>query len=317
MKRKTYWTGLITIGNERLEPKPPFEGAGWTATLAPQRRQPPRVYEGREVILHANSWASAQRALDLIDGCHQLLRGDPPIFPFHAIAHNPSEPEWMEKDQRETLAEKVWSTGGFSLACAVTAKASRRKKWVYAVAEYKFSQSLYSVHHVNLTPFRSPHLAVSSFPGDHVMFSHAIMSAYSAVEDLGLDLRASARTPSRIDGQWNPVVKHELEERLRKSHVDLAETTLWTVRGPRRRIEKKRPVPATARAPWAGWSVRDSELHITDAIAYASWLRSRVASHGVKELTRALSPYDVVNVQHLARRLLLESLGFWRIHEEE
>lgn len=317
MKRKTYWTGLITIGNERLEPKPPFEGAGWTATLAPQRRQPRSVYEDPELVLHANSWPSAQRALDLIVGCHQLLVHPVPGFGFLPIAHNPSEPEWMEKGQRETLAEKFMTTGGFPLACAVAAKASRRRKWVYAVAKYKFSLSLYSVHHVDLEPFRSPHLAVSPFPGDHVMFSHAIISAYSAVEDLGLDLRASARTPSRIDGQWNPVVKHELEERLRKSHVDLAETTLWTVRGPRRRIEKKRPVPATARAPWAGWSVRDSELHITDAIAYADWLRDCVAAHGVKKLTRALSPYDVVNVQHLARRLLLESLGFRRIHAEE
>lgn len=223
----------------------------------------------------------------------------------------------MEKNEREALVDKRMTTGGFPLACGVAAKASRRTKWVYAVARYKFSLSLFSVHHVDLEPFRSRHLAVSSFPGDHVMFSHAIISAYSAVEDLGLELRASASTPSRINGQWNPVVKQELEARLRKSHVDLGETILWTVRGPRRKIEKKRPVPAMARAPWAGWPVRDAELHITDGIAYSDWFRDCVASHGVRDLTRVLSPHDVVNVQRLAQRLLLESLGFWRIQEKE
>ena len=50
---------------------------------------------------------------------------------------------------------------------------------------------------------------------------------------------------------------------------------------------------------------------LVDAISYASWLRSKVASHNTKALTRGLSPYDVVNVQHLARRLLIEVLGIF------
>jgi hypothetical protein len=40
----------------------------------------------------------------------------------------------------------------------------------------------------------------------------------------------------------------------------------------------------------------------------------RVAAHssGDKSYLRVLSVYDVANVQFLARRLLLESLGYWR-----
>jgi hypothetical protein len=32
----------------------------------------------------------------------------------------------------------------------------------------------------------------------------------------------------------------------------------------------------------------------------------------MRELVGVLSPYDVANGQFLARRLLLETLGFWR-----
>jgi hypothetical protein len=60
----------------------------------------------------------------------------------------------------------------------------------------------------------------------------------------------------------------------------------------------------------------DSEIPVIDAIAYAEWLRSGVASHAVNDLTPVLSPYDVINVQHVARRLLLETLGFWRWSEK-
>ena len=311
-KQHRFWTGMITLGNEPDQPKPPFKGAGWKAGFAVQRRDRSFVSEGKEIVLYASSWASAQRALDLIAGCHQLVTGDPPVFRVDSIAHNDSEPEWMEPEERKAQVKRTWSTSAIPLACSVAAKASRRRKWVYAVAKYKFSLSLYSVHCVDLEPWKAPHLRVSSFPGDHVVFSHAIISAYSVVEDLKLAVNASFKAPSRINKQWNPVVKKDLEERLTKAGINIGETILWTVRGPKRKIEKRRALPDGTKAPWSAWIVRDSEIPVIDAIAYAEWLRSCVASHGVKDLTGVLSPYDVTNVQHLARRLLLETLGFWR-----
>jgi hypothetical protein len=267
------------------------------------------------VVLHASSWESAQRGLDLIEGCHQLLSGCAPIFPVQQIAHNGSEPVWMQAEERKALAEETCSTSGFPLACAIAAKATRRRIWMYAVAEYKFSSSLFSVHHVDLEPRSAPQLRLSTFPGDHIIFSHAIMSAYSVIEDLGLEVRASSARPSRIGGEWNPEVKADLEKRLKKAGINLRDSLLWTMRGPKRKIEIQRPVPGRAKAPWSSWDVRDCEIDVIDAIAHAGWLRSCVASHGVKRLTPALSPYDVINVQHLARRLLLERLGFWRWYE--
>jgi hypothetical protein len=235
---------------------------------------------------------------------------------MHPIAHNQTEPNWMGQEERHHQQDMTYSTADFPLACAIAAKASRRRHWAYAIAKFKFSKSLYSVHHMDLEPWFSRHLPISSFPDDHIMFSYSIIAAYSALEDLGIELRASASRPSRVKGEWNPIVLQDLEGRLIKGGVNLKETLLWTVRGTKRRIEKRRPIPPAAKAPWSGWTVRDSELPLTDAIAYADWLRDCVASHNVKVLTRVLSPYDVVNVQHLARRLLLECLGFWRWHEK-
>jgi len=169
-----------------------------------------------------------------------------------------------------------------------------------------------SIHHIDLEPWKAPYRAVSSFPGDQVMLSYAIISSYSVVEDQKLTLQASSKNPSRIKGKWNPAVKWDLEERLHRAGVDLKEPILWLARGPQRKIEKRREIPDGTNAPWSASIVRDTEIPIIDAIAYAEWLRSGVASHAVNDLTPVLSPYDVINAQHVARRLLLETLGSWR-----
>ena len=49
-----------------------------------------------------------------------------------------------------------------------------------------------------------------------------------------------------------------------------------------------------------------------DAIARASFLRSRVSSHKLGRKAASLTALDVANVQLLARRLLLEHLGVFK-----
>jgi hypothetical protein len=314
MKRgfERFWTGMVTHGEEPYQPDPPFRGAGWTARLEEPWPRTNRVIGGREIVLAAASLESAQRALNLIHNSHILVQGAADLFPVQPLAFNALQPEELGPEERAAVERYMYSAGNFPLAVAIASRASWRKATVYAVAKYAFSQSTFSIQAVDLDPWHAPHLPISTMPDDHVMFAHAIIGAYSVVEDLGLNLRASASRPSRIDGAWNPEVKADLERRLREAHVDLDEKLLWTARGPRRRVERKRAFPDGDAAPWAGFPVRDADVGIVDAIAYAEWLRSAVASHGVKDLTPSLSPYDVINVQHVARRLLLERLGFWR-----
>ena len=281
------------------------------AELVPEDREFNHIVGGMEIVLHARSWPAAQRALDLINGCRQLVNGNPDIFGrVHPMAHNDEEPEWMDDAERASLPELLMSQSWLPTACAIAAKASRRRRWVYAIAKYKFSLELYSVHHMDMQPSYHIYHRVSAHPDDHVLFSHAILSAFGAIEDLGLNVPAGPGRPSRIGGAWNPTVLADLQARLRDHGIDPAEELLWTVRGPVRRIEKSRPLPPGTSPSWAGGPVRDRKVALVDAIAYSDYLRDWAAAHVVNPLTRSLSPYDVVNVQHVARFLLLASLGF-------
>lgn len=45
--------------------------------------------------------------------------------------------------------------------------------------------------------------------------AQAIIIFYSVIEELGLEIRANRDNPSFINGRWNPVIKNELENRLK------------------------------------------------------------------------------------------------------
>jgi hypothetical protein len=204
-------------------------------------------------------------------------------------------------------------TDGVPTACAIAAKASFRLKNVYAISKYNFSITNCSIFSVDLEPYISGHISVSPFPDDHVRICQAIVSCYSVLEELGLEIRASQNKPSMINGNWNLPVKNDLEDRLTKAGINLQETSLWTLRGPKRKIERKKAPVLSSMEEWSnGRMIRDSSIELIDAIAYASWLRSYVSSHKTKDITSVISPYDVINIQHLSRRLILETLGYWR-----
>jgi len=212
--------------------------------------------------------------------------------------------------------QRGYSGQNIPLACMIAAKASFRRAHTYALFKLMLSYELHSLHTMDLEPHYSPYLPKSAFPYDHVSLAQAVVLAYGVLEELGLEVRASEKRPSMIGGEWNPDVRNELERRLRQARINLAETVLWLRRGPRTRLEKERPPRIVSKAAWAyRRDVRDVEVQVIDAIADLSWLRSKVAAHKMRELATVLRPYDVSNAQNLARRLLLEKLGFWRCLE--
>ena len=91
---------------------------------------------------------------------------------------------------------------------------------------------------------------------------------------------------------------------------------LWTQRGTPTRIERGRPTPPVAQVPWQWGRVRDIDVQVIDAIADISFMRSRIASHRLDELSDALTIYDVANAQFVARRLLLEVLRTWTHYDD-
>ena len=314
--KRMFFTGLLIGPDEAGQPSPQFKGAGWDVTFIKEKRDLSKLENARVVVISAKSWHRAQYALNLVLSSILLYSGEPPFSEMNLVAYNDDEPEFNNPLYRKAVTKRYMGTVDIPIACAIAAKVSRKRKWVYALTKYKFSICLYGMFSADLEPFRSPYLSVSPFPEDHIKFSQAIVSAYSGIEDLGLEIRASEKRPSRINGKWNTPVRRDLEDRLESASIDLNDTTLWTIRGPKRKIEKKRTIPSFEKASWAGGAVRDAEIEMVDAIAYSGWLRDCVASHSVKELTKVLSPYDVVNVQHLARRLILETIGYWRYYEK-
>jgi hypothetical protein len=311
---KEFLTGLIAL-DEEINPKPPYNGAGWSARLENAGK---RLVNRKEVLINAKYWVTAQRALGLILASIYLVTGDSPSLAVGEglVAHNQSEPPNLgDMDETSIIKRKfaTYATSHVPLACAVAAKASRKKDFTYALSKYNFSINLFKSEHDDIDPFLSlRQLSISQFHYDHIIFAHCIISAYSVLEELELEIRASEQKPSTKDGKWNPQVKNDLEERLEKKGVNLSERMVWILRGSPRKIEVKRPPRLKSKMRWSAGNVRDAEIEVIDAILYASWLRSKVSSHKINELTISLTPYDVENVQHLARRLLLESLGYWR-----
>jgi hypothetical protein len=311
---KAYKTGLLVAVKNRNDPKPPYKGKNWQVQIKKVKR---KTRTSNEIIILSNTQEAAQRALNLILGCLNLYSGQAIFSPgqFQLLAYRD------EDIKNLPLSEKVrfsnyHGSDGIAIACAMAGKASFSLKNIYAISKYNFSITNCSISRDDIEPYRS-HISVSPFPDDHVRFCQAIISGYSVLEELGLEIRASQEKPSMINGNWNPPVKNDLENRLSKSGINLQETLLWTLRGPKRKIELKKTPVFVSMEEWSnGIMVRDSSIEIVDAIAYASWLRSYVSSHKTKDITSVISPYDVNNIQHLSRRLILEILGFWRFYSE-
>jgi hypothetical protein len=333
---RRYRTGLFT-GDYFRFPAPPYNGKGWQVLFAPvskdaknspkggavtsDSRGRTRIHRYKEVVVLASSLIAGQRASAMIHAALGLLDAVPGPFgiSFRDFYYQPLAfpadrhgSEGLEEEELNRARSRAYSGHNIPLACMVAAKTSFRRGHTYALFKLMLSYDLHCVHTMDLEPRYSLYLPKSPFADDHVRLAQSIVLAYGVLEELGLEIRASTSKPSMRGGKWNPAVKTELEERLRRSRINLSETVLWLRRGPPTRLEGRRPPRVISKAPWAYRNVRDVEVAVIDAIADVSWLRSKVAAHKLGDLAAVLRAYDVSNAQNLARRLLLERLGFWR-----
>lgn len=318
-----YVCGLATI-DFMPYPAAPYRGHGWHISLD---RHPScknlrsfvngRSVMARAVMIHAASAETAKYVTGMVYAASCLITPGH-IFPPDEIevvlASGARQDSGAGDGEQSQRIAGTWD--GLTLACMIAAKASHRKAYQYALFKFLLSQQVFPVDVMDLDP---SHWWPARFVFDsaeyHVRCAQAIVLAYSVLEELSLELRASPSNPSLLGGKWNPVVRSELEGRLSASGVNLSEPLLWVLRDTPTRIERARAPEGQSKVSWARSKIRDSDLDIVDAIAYASWLRSKVSAHRLRDLAASLSLYDVSNVQHLARRLLLEKLGFWRYRE--
>lgn len=307
-------TGLFeaspaTSGQNRLR------APGWQAWLA--HSPSIRGCHDNGLLLEAGSVTAAQSAFDLIWASFGVLDASGPgLANWPVISEVPAVADGTALCCHDLVpivkAPMQLHTSGVWRAARLAARAARKKQWVYAVHELALSQALCSLHPIDLDPSHWRHgPAVSARLMDHVALAQAVLLAYSVIEQLGLEVRASRESPSRPSGRWNPDVRSNLEDRLTGAGIDISDPIVWIVRGTTRNVTRGRPTTAARRASWAWGRVRDEEVHVVDAIADASWLRSHVAAHRLGDAAASLAPYDVSNAQLLARRLLLESLSLW------
>lgn len=322
-----YHTGLFAADYSRFPP-PPYRGNGWHADLIAAESEfsvgsmdiSGKTYSAKEVVICATTNEKAQRAADLIHAARLVLDASSVLSHIYPGEHAPIWPLEQNNrpksanDESEIVTHQRVMTMNIPLACLIAAAASWRLQYVYGLAKLRLSLETFSLPIVELDPYHSDNVPKSPLPEDHVRLAFAIVTAYSCIEELGLEVRASNKNSSILpNGTWNPVIRSNLERRLTRSHINLNENFLWNLRGGRTRIERKRPPNLVRAAKWAKRHVRDGEMALVDAINYTSFLRSSVAAHkSDKRLVRVLSVYDVANAQSVARRLLLEKLGYWR-----
>lgn len=300
---------------------PPFKGKYFVLNYGPPIQDggpvlpKSSIVQEREVIIEAKNINNAIRAsklifasLILIDS-YVLMIDEIPVVT--AILGN-------EKNKEYFFTTYDFKRPDIPLACMIACKSSFKNSYSYALFKYKLGCSLHSDAIIDLDPIHSPYYKSSPFVDDKIRMGQAIILFYSVIEELGLEIRASNKKPSFINGKWNPEVKEELEMRLKKSGINIDDESYWNLRSTPTKIErnlrKQNKLSLLDKAQWAYGYTRDSKIKVIDAILLTSWMRSCVVSHKLSKsnyLVNSISTYDVANANHLARRLLLEALGYW------
>jgi hypothetical protein len=139
-------------------------------------------------------------------------------------------------DESEIVTHQRVMTMNIPLACLIAAAASWRLQYVYGLAKLRLSLETFSLPIVELDPYHSDNVPKSPLPEDHVRLAFAIVTAYSCIEELGLEVRASNKNPSILpNGTWNPVIRSNLERRSGSVEVtDISDAHLHvkTLNGP-------------------------------------------------------------------------------------
>jgi hypothetical protein len=227
-----------------------------------------------EVLIAAKSRMAAQSVLSLIGASLSVLDGVAFLERDQLLAI-PEAGEDFE-DLRIFSGEVPQGAGaqrdGIAQACAMACRASRNRHVQYALFKLQQSYRIMSVDLIEYHPAYQPRqFGVEKDPLHHVQFASAITMAYSAIEELQLELHASAKNPTLLpDGRFNPAVREDVEGRLVSAGIELTQLQIWNLRGPVTRIEKARRLPRDFKASWSGRSVRDREIPLAEALRLAS-----------------------------------------------
>ena len=234
------------------------------------------------------------------------------------------EPELLEltNEFNEAIYKERWYSDKFQkfddflFGHRVWKIADKNSVLLYAIEKYKLSLALSSFN---------PHYASPRYGklfeeyenqfSYHTKAAFAIIAAFSAIEEMGLEIRSSQQKPRFLNpdtGEWNSKVLEDITNRLLQINIKPNDRIDWIFRGQPSQIELALKPYFGLDSEWAdGKDVRDKSLTYHEAIHNASYLRNYIAAHKFNELTANINPYDVFNVQNLLRRLILTKMGLW------
>jgi hypothetical protein len=330
---KKYYSGYIDLDCKSDYGEQPYKGKYFSIYFDTQREGKMHAtcgtidskgnhlkVECKEAIIQTDSIENAIKIVELINAALSLLNAElyeadrTSILPFSSEDRKLMSQEFMLEE--EMIGSRIQAIPQVLLACKIACKASFRRAYYNALLKYQLGNYLYSITPIELDPSHSLYYKLSPFPSDYVKFAYAIIAFYSVIEELGLEIKATNRNPSFINGKWNPSIRKDLEERLKKGGINTQELFSWSLRSTPTNIEKdlrkSGKLKPIKKSSWARRDVRDSEIELIDAILLLSNLRSAISSHKFSKFVESLSIYDVSNANYLARRLLRERLGFWR-----
>lgn len=274
-----------------------------------------------QLLMVEDERTEANNIIQLIRAADLIVEG----FPDRKYG-NPSGFEMPnDASERASIFEKIFLTPGFfelfsfkmerSVGVAVAANAWSDRRAVYAIHKLAKSYEIEAITpwsaHPRYGQIFEKHSGEFS---DHVRSSIAINLAFSAIEELNLQINSSREKPRWLDKEytWNPPVLTDITSRLEKAGIDLKRTIDWIARGDQTELAIQ-PTRDRFSAYGDGQVVRDIELSIPDAIHACSYLRNFVTAHAFGKETPLLGPYEVYNVQQVARFLILSKCGLFNV----
>jgi hypothetical protein len=115
---------------------------------------------------------------------------------------------------------------------------------------------------------------------------------------------------------WNPKVLEPFKARLRNAGIDPEEPIDWVTRGDKSEVAVYQMFNQLSEYS-NGVDVRDRQISVPDAINFCEFLRNKMTAHAFSSETNRLGPYEVYNVQQVARFLILSKCNLWNTWIEE
>lgn len=255
------------------------------------------------IEIEASVKQDAIETADLLCACHSVVEG---------YNYESSEEiiRRFDKDESDIFSQTgkkgvVYGDDRLYLACKVLKTIYNNQQYKNAVCKYYVAHEIYALHPMDLDPWKDPFIS-DYLLSDRVRIANVIVNCYSILEELHLQIKACQANPSVINGEWNPLVKKEMQDRLIKSKINPLKTIPWLTRNGVVRPFKNTAIKHDSLCEWSdGKEIADFEIAICDAILELSYMRSQLSSHNLGNNVLKLSVYDAENAFALSRFILL------------